>query len=91
MTLLVIKKVSSVEKPVVQIKDASIGNSAWYPNRRTLCGIPIDHPRERLNGKLIESSEIVEYIPNEVYMEGPETVETKNTVYKVLNWKVSNE
>ena len=57
-------------KPVVQIKDARLFN-----NR--LVGAAIDHPNIP-SGAEVFTSKIVKIEGN--------TVETKNTIYNVLNW-----
>lgn len=74
-----------MDKPRVKIKDAVILN-------RRLIGIPLDHPTESLNGTQVTTSEIVEYVPSTYHPDfspNPvDFVETKNTLYEVVNWAV---
>lgn len=63
-------------KPVVQVKEAHILDLNRF---KILTGFTIDHPRIELNGRMgFRSSYIVKH-------EG-DTVETRNTIYKVLSW-----
>lgn len=68
-------------KPLVLIQDAHIGKFGWAEND-VLMGTPLNHPNERLNGKLMHSSTILS-VKDDV-------VETKNTKYLVSNWKSIN-
>lgn len=65
------------DKPRIDLKDAwvdvSMGSGFEF-----LWGIPVNHPTETLNGTLVHTSYIVAVRGNEV--------ETKRSVYKVLNW-----
>lgn len=62
-------------KPVVDIKDAS---TLTWGRHTVLVGVPVNHPRQSLNGKEITTSAIVN-------IEG-DAVETRNTKYNVLSW-----
>lgn len=64
-------------KRIVDIDDASIG--VYWGDNQVLYGVPRNHPREYLNGKVIHSSAILRINGDEV--------ETLNTVYKIKSWK----
>lgn len=67
------------EKPVVQIKEAKVGPHWWGRSTQILYGLPVDHPREYLNNnERFHSSPVIK-------VDG-DTVETENTIYKVLSW-----
>lgn len=69
-----------VNKPIVDIYDAAIHE--WFGSGKDiLCGTPINHPNQSLNGKDMHSSAIVRVDGN--------TVETRNTIYNVLDWHVN--
>jgi hypothetical protein len=65
-------------KPVVAIRQAVIVNVASEPGKRIMFGYPVNHPKERLNNKMIRTSNIIS-------IDG-DTVETKNTIYNVMDW-----
>lgn len=64
-------------KPVVTMQRARV---VRVPKTKlnVLVGYPINHPRERLNDKQIQTSTIIK-VDGDVY-------ETHNTVYHILNW-----
>lgn len=72
-------------KPTVQIRDAFI--SPGFGGNTVLMGYPVDYPADHMyytgcvsNNKEITTSAIVAR-PDD------STVETKRTIYKVLNWR----
>jgi hypothetical protein len=68
------------EKPVVQIYNAKIVYSMWYDGVQVLTGLPVDHPRDDLNfNEDFSSSKVIRIEGN--------TVETENSIYKVLGWR----
>lgn len=68
-------------KPTVDIKDAWFDKH--YSNKKILRGIPLNHPRNYLNGILIYTSSIQKHEGN--------IVETRNTIYNVMNWVTEEE
>lgn len=69
-------------KPLVLIRDAHIGKFDWG-DYDVLYGTAINHPKDRLNGKLIHTSKIIKH--------SGDLVETQNTLYQVANWKPIKE
>jgi hypothetical protein len=67
-------------KPLVLIRDVHVGKFGWNEGN-VLMGIPLNHPNESLNGKLKYTSTILNINLKD------DVVETKNTLYKVVNWK----
>ena len=66
-------------KPIVPIKDAMI-----IGNR--LCGVPIDYPESHMAYPGCISNE-KEVLTSQIINNDHELVETKRTIYQVINWK----
>lgn len=66
-----------VIKPVVAIQ---LARKVRVPRTDTfiLIGYPVNHPRGRLNDKLVQTSTIID-------IDG-DKVETRNTIYDVMSW-----
>jgi hypothetical protein len=65
-------------KPIVDIEDALLG-PYWGTTSILLFGSPRNHPKVHLNGVDMHSSTVLA-------VRG-DRVETKNTIYNVLNWR----
>jgi hypothetical protein len=76
-----LREASGLVKPTVDIRDAWFDVN--YSEKKILRGIPVNHPRGYLNGVLVYTSNVQSHDGN--------IVETRNTVYNVLNWVTEEE